>query len=158
MSIFGGWNTSQQTAANAGASSFIDSIYASAKGNVFSEPGISAYSSTVVSQPTLFPFAHGIGLMGEAGAEAVMPLSRGADGKLGVKAQGAGPAAIEVVLNVTNNGQDTSPKASAKMDGNKVIVDLILDTVSGDTAKGGRTAKAMQQRFGLQRRGVPVGA
>ena len=31
-------------------------------------------------------------------------------------------------------------------------------TVSGDTAKGGRTAQAMQQRFGLQRRGMPVGA
>ena len=40
----------------------------------------------IVSQPTLFPFAKGTGLMGEAGPEAIMPLKRGADGKLGVAA------------------------------------------------------------------------
>ena len=39
----------------------------------------------IVSQPTLFPLARGLGLMGEAGAEAVLPLARGPDGTLGVK-------------------------------------------------------------------------
>ncbi|MCU6272249.1 phage tail tape measure protein, partial [Escherichia coli] len=47
-------------------------------------PGLSAYSGQVVSKPTLFPFARGAGLMGEAGPEAILPLRRGADGKLGV--------------------------------------------------------------------------
>lgn len=63
---------------------------ASANGNVFSGRGISAYSSSIVSKPTLFPFARGVGLMGEAGPEAIMPLRRGPDGRLGVAASGGG--------------------------------------------------------------------
>ncbi|MBR9764663.1 MAG: phage tail tape measure protein [Rhodobacteraceae bacterium] len=53
----------------------------------------------VVSSPTYFPMTGGTGLMGEAGPEAIMPLSRGADGRLGVKMQGQGPA--NVVINIT---------------------------------------------------------
>lgn len=44
------------------------------------------FTNTIVSKPTLFPFANGTGLMGEAGPEAIMPLSRGPDGRLGVSA------------------------------------------------------------------------
>lgn len=58
-----------------------------AKGNVYSSPSLSAYSSTVVSKPTMFAFARGAGIMGEAGPEAIMPLSRGPDGRLGVSAK-----------------------------------------------------------------------
>lgn len=61
-------------------------LKANANGGVYSSPGLSAYSSSVVSQPTVFPFAKGMGLMGEAGPEAIMPLKRGPDGKLGVSA------------------------------------------------------------------------
>lgn len=58
----------------------------SAQGNVFSNaPALSAYSNTIVSRPTLFPFAKGMGLMGEAGDEAIMPLKRAGDGSLGVR-------------------------------------------------------------------------
>ncbi|QPB12514.1 tail length tape-measure protein H [Providencia phage PSTCR8lys] len=60
------------------------SITPNAKGGVYTAPGLSAYSGQVVSKPTLFPFARGAGLMGEAGPEAILPLRRGADGKLGV--------------------------------------------------------------------------
>ena len=64
----------------------------SAKGNVFAQNGIQAFArGGVVDKPTLFPFAKGTGLMGEAGPEAIMPLKRGRDGKLGVTA--AAPAA-----------------------------------------------------------------
>lgn len=51
-------------------------------------------SGGVVTSPTLFKFAGGTGLMGEAGAEAIMPLKRGADGKLGVAASGGGGLVI----------------------------------------------------------------
>ncbi|MEQ5110076.1 phage tail tape measure protein [Providencia vermicola] len=61
-------------------------LTANAKGGVYSSPGLSAYSGQIVSQPTLFPFARGAGLMGEAGPEAILPLRRGIDGKLGVVA------------------------------------------------------------------------
>ncbi|MEM1151009.1 MAG: phage tail tape measure protein [Pseudomonadota bacterium] len=53
----------------------------------------------VISQATAFPMRGGIGLMGEAGPEAIMPLSRGADGRLGVRASGGAPA--QVTINVT---------------------------------------------------------
>ncbi len=62
----------------------------SAKGNVFQSAGLSAYSNSVVSRPTMFAFAHGAGLMGEAGPEAIMPLRRDASGRLGVMASGGG--------------------------------------------------------------------
>ena len=61
----------------------------SANGNVFASPGLHTYANSVVGKPTFFPFANGIGLMGEAGPEAIMPLRRGSDGRLGVSAQGA---------------------------------------------------------------------
>lgn len=54
----------------------------------------------VITGPTLFPMRGGTGLMGEAGPEAVMPLTRGADGRLGVQAQGAGRP-VQVVMNIT---------------------------------------------------------
>lgn len=52
----------------------------------------------IVSQATAFPMRGGMGLMGEAGPEAIMPLARGADGKLGVR--GAGGRPVQVVMNI----------------------------------------------------------
>ncbi|EFB73472.1 phage tail tape measure protein [Providencia rustigianii] len=65
------------------------SVVANANGGVYNTPGLSAYSGQIVSKPTLFPFARGAGLMGEAGPEAILPLRRGIDGKLGVVAANA---------------------------------------------------------------------
>jgi len=77
-------------------------------GNVFmNAPALSAYSGSVVSKPTVFPFANGIGLMGEAGPEAILPLKRGPDGKLGVDAGGAkGGHTVNVYLYGVNNAPD----------------------------------------------------
>jgi lambda family phage tail tape measure protein len=58
-----------------------------AKGGVF-DHGISAYSNSIVSRPTLFKFARGTGLMGEAGPEGILPLRRNSQGQLGVIASG----------------------------------------------------------------------
>lgn len=65
---------------------FISGAVANAKGGVYDSPSLSAYSNSVVSSPTYFAFAKGAGLMGEAGPEAIMPLTRAADGSLGVRA------------------------------------------------------------------------
>jgi len=57
-------------------------------------------SGGIVSGPVAFPMRGGAGLMGEAGPEAIMPLARGPDGKLGVRGQGGG-GDVTVVMNVT---------------------------------------------------------
>lgn len=77
--------------------------FASAKGNVFASPGLHAYANSVVSQPTFFPFANGIGLMGEAGPEAIMPLRRGSDGRLGVSAPDGGGNAVPTIQFAPSN-------------------------------------------------------
>lgn len=59
-----------------------------AKGNVYDSPSLSAYSNGVFQTPQLFAFAKGAGVFGEAGPEAIMPLTRAADGSLGVRAVG----------------------------------------------------------------------
>jgi len=65
--------------------------------------GVSMFADGgVVSRPTYFPTGSGIGLMGEAGAEAILPLARGPDGKLGVRS-GAGAG---VTVNVSISTPD----------------------------------------------------
>jgi tape measure domain-containing protein len=74
-----------------------------ANGLVVGKNGIVPFAKGgIVSQPTIFPFKNGIGLMGEAGEEAVMPLRRGRDGRLGVEASGAGVG--NIVVNVDASG------------------------------------------------------
>ncbi|EQC3783096.1 phage tail tape measure protein, partial [Escherichia coli] len=62
------------------------SVTPNADGGVYQSADLSRYSGTVVNRPTFFAFAKGAGVMGEAGPEAILPLRRGADGKLGVVA------------------------------------------------------------------------
>ncbi|EHI7575961.1 phage tail tape measure protein [Salmonella enterica] len=65
-----------------------------AKGGAYASASLSTYSDSVVRSPTYFAFANGAGLMGEAGPEAIMPLTRSADGSLGVRVVGSqSPAA-----------------------------------------------------------------
>ncbi|HHL3256472.1 TPA: phage tail tape measure protein [Citrobacter braakii] len=86
-------------------------IKLNAKGGAYASEGLSAYSNSIVSTPTYFAFAKGAGLMGEAGPEAIMPLTRSADGSLGVRMVGSQPAAtgngeihITQHFNISGNG------------------------------------------------------
>lgn len=97
-----------------GVASSIGSLFAaSANGNVFNAPGLHQYSNQIVSRPTLFPFAKGVGLMGEAGSEAIMPLTRTSSGRLGVQAQGTA-GAVNVVVNVSSDGTGTTKTSTTK--------------------------------------------
>jgi len=76
-----------------GGGGFFASLFGFAKGGVFAgDQELTAFArGGVVNRPTVFPFARGIGLMGEAGPEAILPLRRGRDGRLGVE-MNSGPA------------------------------------------------------------------
>ncbi|MEM1350738.1 MAG: phage tail tape measure protein [Pseudomonadota bacterium] len=88
---------------NAVASSvggIVESILPFANGAPFSQGRVMPFASGgVVSSTTAFGMRGGLGVMGEAGPEAIMPLARGADGKLGVRSAGASGASI--VMNIT---------------------------------------------------------
>ena len=71
-----------------------------ANGGAFSQGRVMPFArGGIVSSPTSFPMRGGRGLMGEAGPEAIMPLVRGPDGRLGVQA--AGGRSVNVVMNIT---------------------------------------------------------
>ncbi|OZA13649.1 MAG: hypothetical protein B7X94_02075 [Hydrogenophilales bacterium 17-62-8] len=98
------------------ALAWLGSLTASANGNAFSAGNVQAFASGgilgsqggMLNRPTVFPMANGgLGIGGEAGVEAVMPLKRGSDGKLGVAAGGGGGGST--TINVTVQGGQSAP-------------------------------------------------
>ena len=86
-------------AATQGLTSLLTSAFTSFAG---AGGGVTAFAEGgIVAQPTFFGSGGGVGLMGERGAEAIMPLARGPDGSLGVAANGAGSAPVSVTVNIT---------------------------------------------------------
>jgi phage-related minor tail protein len=84
-----------------GLGSVLGGVMPFANGGAFSQGRVMPFAKGgVVSQPTNFAMRGGMGLMGEAGPEAIMPLARGADGRLGVQAGGGGRP-VTVVMNIS---------------------------------------------------------
>ena len=74
-------------------------LFAFEKGGSFSQGRVMPFAKGgVLSQATTLPMRNGTGLMGEAGPEAIMPLTRGADGSLGVRAQGG--RSVNITMNI----------------------------------------------------------
>ncbi len=67
----------------------------------------------IIATPTVFPLARGLGLAGEAGPEAVLPLARGSDGRLGVASEATRP--VVVTVNVTTPDADSFRKSEAQV-------------------------------------------
>ncbi|EEQ4706891.1 phage tail tape measure protein, partial [Escherichia coli] len=88
----------------------LSSLSLNANGGIYQSADLSRYSGTVVNRPTFFAFAKGAGVMGEAGPEAILPLRRGADGKLGVVADigGSGMAMFSPQYNIEINNDGTN--------------------------------------------------
>lgn len=165
-SLFGGGASSTFTP-NTTLGGFLG--VASAKGNIFNSGNLVPFANGgltngsnngILTSPTLFDMAGSkTGLAGEAGPEAIMPLTRGPDGSLGVKANGAVTAASQNVVvqpqvNVNiQSPQGTTSSVSQKPNSNggvdlNVLIEQIKDSVAGDIAKGGTPLnRAMESRY-----------
>jgi phage-related minor tail protein len=94
------------------ATSWITKTFFSAKGSAWNN-GVQMFANGgVVNSPTPFRYAGGVGIMGEAGAEAIMPLKRGPDGKLGVA--GGGNVTIHQNFNFAANGDESVKRIIAQ--------------------------------------------
>lgn len=83
-----------------GVQGFVSKLLPFANGGVMSGGRVQPFAKGgVVGGPTTFPMHGGVGLMGEAGPEAIMPLERGADGKLGIRSHGGSP--VQITMNIT---------------------------------------------------------
>jgi phage-related minor tail protein len=123
-----------------------------AKGAAFGPAGMIEFArGGIVSGPTVFPFARGVGLMGEAGPEAVMPLARNSRGELGVKG-GGGAGGIEVVVN-NYTGQQVETKETRGPGGMRQLEIMIGQAL----VKDGPASRAMQSTYGLSRKGAMRG-
>jgi phage-related minor tail protein len=90
-----------QSAVGGGVQSILSGILPFAKGAAFGAGRVAAFArGGVVDGPTHFPMRGGVGLMGEAGPEAIVPLARGSDGRLGIRAGGGG-GAVQVTMNIS---------------------------------------------------------
>lgn len=87
------------------------------------------FTNRIVSQPTLFRFADGVGLMGEAGAEAIMPLGRDSQGRLGVRYEGREAPQSRGNSNVSNNN-----------------INVTVNSKSGDPAEIRRSGAAVARQ------------
>ena len=126
-----------------------------AKGGAY-DSGVQAFAkggtftNSVVSSPTLFKFAKGTGMMGEAGPEAIMPLKRNANGVLGVEGGASGGGETNVIIN--NYGPSkTETKKTIDSRGNKTIEVIIGDAVAGEIRRSGSPAQeSIKSTFGRQ--------
>jgi tape measure domain-containing protein len=134
------------------------SAQANAHGNIFDASGIrpfargGTFTNQVVQNPTLFKFASGTGLMGEAGPEAVMPLKRMPNGDLGVQTANGGGA--QVTVNIINNSNaEVRQEEKENSDGSRQIDVIIGEAVNKHLASG-KADRALGSRYGLRATGV----
>lgn len=120
----------------------------SAQGNIFSNGRLVPFKNGgLIPRPTLFPMANGgVGLAGEAGTEAIMPLFRTGSGDLGVKSGGGG-----VEVNVYAPEGSSVKTNSQKMGDIEQINIMIDEAVAGSVGRpGSKTYKALKNSFGLR--------
>lgn len=165
--LLGGLDTSMADSAFSG----MDWSMAFAKGNAFDSGLVhtfakgSSFTNGVYRTPTPFMFANGDrfanGIMGEAGAEAVVPLKRGSDGSLGVQmvggTGGAGSDGGTVVQIIDQRGAGAPPAQTSDggrgPDGRRILRVLIQDEQKRGM-NSGEMDPLMQQNFGVNRVGI----
>ena len=144
-------------------SSAKESAKANALGGVYGADDYSAFAkgetftNSIVQSPTFFKFAKGsgfgTGLMGEAGPEAIMPLTRGADGSLGVSASGiGGDYSLTVVINNYGNEEVTASESTTE-DGQRKL-EITIGAMINKHLSDGSADRALKSRYGIRAQGV----
>lgn len=125
-------------------------IEKNARGGVYATPGLSSFSGGVFDTPRVFAFAKGIGMFGEAGPEAIMPLRRDASGVLGVKAVGG----VQPVINVSiEKGADRDSVEQTRGPGGSIDIKVMVrDAMRANIADGSLDGIA-GQAWGVGRQG-----
>ncbi|MEN2430929.1 phage tail tape measure protein [Comamonas sp. F1-6] len=149
------------SATGSGVMSALQDLGVFAKGDVFSNsPSLSQYRNQIHSSPKFFAFAKGgaprMGVFAEAGEEAIMPLTRGPDGNLGVRATGgggrSGGPSVNVQFEVNNytGAQVRQREETSSLPDGSVLKRFVLDVVgeSFDSGSGAPYTSA-KRRFGL---------
>ena len=129
---------------------FVGGLF-NAKGNAFQGGRVVPFATGgVVSSPTVFPMAgRNVGVMGEAGPEAIMPLTRTANGKLGVQSRGGGNEMTVVINNYDAGNNETRQTRRQGPNGEE----LIIDVVSRGVARG-EMDSSFGTRYGAKQRKV----
>jgi len=101
-----------------GLGSLFNGLFGAAPGTAFAHGGIKPFAAGgVIGTPSYFPMAGGgVGLAGEAGPEAILPLTRGPDGSLGVAAPG-GAAAPNVTIQISTPDADSFRRSQTYITG-----------------------------------------
>lgn len=125
-----------------------------ALGGVYDSYSLSAYRNQIHDTPQVFAFAKGAGVFGEAGPEAIMPLTRTSDGNLGVRAvsaaagaSAAGASMVGMQVNIHNySGAAVQQKQSSGFDG-KAILDVFIGEAASQIAEDyGALGQALRSR------------
>lgn len=143
-SVLGGVGGSTAGSSGTAIADYGSNFQFNAKGGVYSSLDLSAYSGQVVDNPTFFAFAKGAGVMGEAGPEAIMPLTRAADGSLGVRAVSGGAsegAAPQVFITINGDGSTASQSSGGLEKFGKSVGNFVRDEyrklIQADLRPGG---------------------
>ena len=141
-----------------------ESAKANALGGVYGADDYSAFAkggtftNSIVQSPTFFKFAKGsgfgTGLMGEAGPEAIMPLTRGADGSLGVSASGIGGGDYSLVVVINNYGNEEVTASESTAENGQRKLEITIGAMINRHLSDGSADRALKSRYGIRAQGV----
>lgn len=161
-SMFASGASAASASGNAGTAisgSNYSNLSFNAKGGVYDSPSLSAYSGQVYNSPQVFAFAKGAGVFGEAGPEAIMPLTRASDGSLGVRsvndnasssATVMSAGAPQVYISITSDGNSSTQSSTGyEQFGSEIgrmVEQKYLEMRNKDLRPGGTLYKTMKGR------------